>query len=218
MAEGTHWEWRAFGGVSARFANAYLKLPLLFDWQEVEDHYLWIPGLTVNAKFRTGADGDLKFKRLKEKYGDLEKWMENPDEIFNAPLSDHAWSVLENTLASAGLHLPEDSKKLNTSDEIIRQLEELGCKTVLIYKSREARIWENSSGTVKVEWASVAGPQNLVSISLENWEWRSGSEPDDASLQALMNSAVQDLRLDDEPLRVMHYLNAVEYWAKGEKI
>jgi hypothetical protein len=218
MAEGTHWEWRAFGGVSARFANAYLKLPLLFDWQEVDDHYLWIPGLSVNAKFRTGADGDLKFKRLMEKSGHLEKWLENPNEIFNAPLSDQAWSVLEKTLASTGLHLPEESKQLTTSEEIIRQLEELGCKTVLIHKSREARIWENSLGTVKVEWASIAGPQNLVSISLENWEWRSGDDPDDAALQALINSTIQGLQLDDEPVQVMNYLNAVESWANGEKL
>jgi hypothetical protein len=51
MAAGLHWEWRGFGAVSGAFTRQYCPLEPCFDPQNVEDIYLWIPGMQVNAKF-----------------------------------------------------------------------------------------------------------------------------------------------------------------------
>jgi hypothetical protein len=70
-----------------------------------EDHYLWIPGLAVNAKLRAGEPSGLKFKRLIHKTGDIEQWWENPDELFKFPLDHAAWRTLANDLQQAQLTL-----------------------------------------------------------------------------------------------------------------
>lgn len=213
MAEGLHWEWRGFGGVSAHFVKQYCGLSHLFDSQTVEDLYLWIPGLEVNAKFRTGAEGGLKFKRIRKKEGEFEKWFENPEELFDFPLDKRAWKTLSDMLLTVNLHLPE-----NPDGEISRQraeklLTDAGCKTVLVKKSREARSWGAPNGLIKTEWACISAPQPLISIGLENFTDESSEELSDESAREDLTAAIEFFDLKCEPLQAMNYIEAVEKWA-----
>ena len=218
MALGLHWEWRGFGSVSSRFAESYRELPLLFKTQTVEDSYLWIPGLSVNAKLRSGADGDLKFKRLKERDGELEKWFEKPEEIFDFPLSINAWKILSGVLKTVNVELPEWTEKARNRDEVLNILREKDCRIVSMMKQRDARLLKTKHADIKVEWASISGPQQLTSIALESgFENPEQNLTDEEAKEALL-IAIQELELQIEPLQVMSYLGAIEKWAKGEKI
>lgn len=218
MALGLHWEWRGFGSVSSRFAELYRELPLLFNTQTVEDSYLWIPGLSVNAKLRSGADGDLKFKRLKERDGGLEKWFEKPEEIFDFPLSIKAWTTLSEVLKTVNIELPNWTEEVHDRDEILDMLKKKGCCIVSMVKQRDARLLKTKYTDIKVEWASISGPQQLTSIALESGFENPEQNLTDKKAKKALLTAIQDLELQTEPLQVMSYLEAIEKWAKGEKI
>jgi hypothetical protein len=214
MAEGIHWEWRGFGGVSARFVRLYSGLPDLFDSQTVEDLYLWIPGLEVNAKFRTGAEGGLKFKRIKKIDGDLEKWFENPEELFDFPLSERAWGALSQMLKTVNLTLPKAPDGAISRQRAEKLLREAGCRPLLVKKNREAKSWQGPNGAVKVEWACISEPESIVSIGLENWVNEGSEELNDETAKADLSSAIEFMGLKSEPLRIMNYMEAVEMWAR----
>jgi len=219
MAFGLHWEWRGFGAVSGRFANQYGTLQDCFPEQEIEDSYLWVPRLAVNAKFREGAEGGLKFKRIKNVDGPLEQWREDRDELFDFPLEPEAWDALSKILGAAKVRLPAYPTKKPNRDAALEYLKKAGCKTVTVKKVRGAKLWQAPDGKVKVEWACISSPQACVSIGLETWD--EGSQKaalDDESAKADMRAAIKGLRLDTEPLRVLNYMQAVEKWASGDKI
>lgn len=218
MALGSHWEWRGFGNVSNRFVQLYRQLPLLFKTQVVEDSYLWIPGLSVNAKLRTGADGDLKFKRLQEQDGELEKWIENPEEIFDFPLSIKAWTILSDVLRTVDIVLPSWTEEVHDRDEVLNMLKKKGCRIVSMVKQRDARLLKTGYANIKVEWATISGPQQLVSISLESGFEDSEQGLTDKEAKRALITAIEKLNLQDEPLQVMSYLDAIKVWAKGEKL
>lgn len=214
MAEGVHWEWRGFGGVSAQFVRLYSGLPDLFDSQTVEDLYLWIPGLEVNAKFRTGAEGGLKFKRIKGKDGKLEKWFENPEELFDFPLNTRAWETLTEMLKTVDLSLPEAPDGKITRKKALALLKDAGCRPLLVKKSREAKLWNGANGPVKVEWTCISEPQSLISIGLENWGIEGAEELNDDSAKEDLSKAIECLGLRNEPLQVMNYMEAVKLWTQ----
>ncbi len=218
MALGSHWEWRGFGNVSNRFAQLYRELPLLFETQVVEDSYLWIPGLSVNAKLRSGADGDLKFKRLQEQDGELEKWVENPEEIFDFPLSIKAWTTLSEVLKTVNIELPHWAEEVYDRDEVLDMLKKKGCRIVSMVKQRDARLLKTKYTDIKVEWATILGPQQLVSIALESGFDNLAKNLTDEEAKKGLSNALQELGLQTEPLQEMSYLKAIEKWAKGEKI
>ena len=213
MAHGLHWEWRGFGVVSSKFVKKYCNLPLLFDAQTVEDLYLWIPGLEVNAKFRTGAEGGLKFKRIRDKNGTLEKWFENPDELFDFPLNNQAWKTLSEMLKKVNLQLPETPEVEISRQRATKLLMEAGCKTILVKKNREAKSWPAPNGVVKVEWACISAPQSLISIGLENGSVEEAEELSDESAREDLDAAIKFFELKSEPLQPMNYIKAVESWA-----
>ena len=107
MAFGLHWEWRGFGALTTAFAKKYFQLPVLYAAEDIEDRYMWIPRLAVNAKFRSGRINGFKFKRLENKNGDFEQWREDPREMFDFPLGPEAWETLRQDLHQANLRLPE---------------------------------------------------------------------------------------------------------------
>ena len=214
MTEGLHWEWRGFGGVSAKFAEKYCSLSLLFDAQTVEDLYLWIPGLEVNAKFRTGAEGGLKFKRIRKKEGDFEKWFENPEELFDFPLNKRAWKTLFDMLLTVNLHLPEEQEGEISRQRAEKLLTDAGCKTILVKKSRETKSWAAANGMVKIEWACISVPQPLISIGLENFIEEGSEELSDESAREDLSAAIKLFDLKSEPLQPMNYIEAVQRWAK----
>jgi len=218
MAEGLHWEWRGFGGVSARFVKQYCGLSHLFDSQTVEDLYLWIPGLEVNAKFRTGAEGGLKFKRIRKKEGEFEKWFENPEELFDFPLDSRAWKTLADMLKTVDLSLPEARDGDITRQHAVELLREAGCKPLLVKKNREAKLWSGPNGTVKVEWACISAPRSLVSIGLENWADEDAEDVSDESAREDLSAALTFFDLKNEPLQPMNYIEAVESWANKAPI
>jgi hypothetical protein len=219
MANVPCWEWRAFGGVSAAFARKYSELEPCFELQDVEDLYLWIPGLSVNAKFRMGAEGGLKFKRIKDKDLDLEKWHEDKAELFDFPLEREAWETLSRMLATVGVTLANYPSETLNRDKSLQLLENAGCEAVKVRKKREARLWKGPYGKVKVEWACISEPQSLISIGLETWmkEPSDRTTTDDEGKKDI-KAAIDDLGIVREPLRIMNYMDAVQIWASREKI
>lgn len=217
MAHGLHWEWRGFGGVSSRMVEMYCGLSRLFEPQKVEDLYLWIPGLRVNAKFRTGAEGGLKFKRIRKKDGDFEKWFENPEELFDFPLNNRAWGRLSEMLKTVNINLSEKPVDELTRERATNLLKSAGCKTVLVKKDREAKMWQAPNGIVKVEWTCITEPQPMISIGLENWEEDTTKEIPDTEAKADLAAAVHTLELNCEALKIMNYMEAVQLWAGGGK-
>jgi hypothetical protein len=219
MALGLHWEWRGFGSVSGAFAQCYANLDPFLELQSIEDTYLWIPGISVNAKFRKGVAGGLKLKRLKSKEHSLEQWFENPAELFDFPLNTKSWSALQTVLAEADLELPDDPLPAANRSSVLRCLQKIGCRTVNVSKRRESKIWQGSSGKIKVEWVCITTPQICNSIGLETVPSNSaGGSICDDSQKELLSRAIRELGLEKEPLKVMNYMDVVQIWAKGKFI
>lgn len=218
MTQGLHWEWRGFGGVSGSFVKQYCDLPLILEPQKVEDLYIWIPGLEVNAKLRTGAEGGLKLKRIRDKDGSFEKWYENPEELFDFPLTSRAWASLSDVLKPVNIHLTENPDSELTREKTINLLTEAGCKTVLVKKNRENKKWEASNGDVKIEWASISAPQPLISIGVENWAGEEAEELNDELAKQDLSAAIEFFELKSEPLQIMNYMEAIELWSGGSAI
>jgi hypothetical protein len=219
MALGLHWEWRGFGAVSGAFAQRYGNLEPFLEPQSIEDTYLWIPGIAVNAKFRKGVEGGLKLKRLKGKDRSLEQWFENPAELFDFPLDTTSWSALQTVLAEAGLEIPNDPPPAANRASVLGCLQKIGCRTVSVSKQRESKIWQGSSGKIKVEWTCITMPQICISIGLETVPSDSaGGSFSDGSQKELLHRAIQELGLKKEPLKVMNYMDAVNIWAEEKFI
>ncbi len=219
MALGLHWEWRGFGAVSGGFAQRYGHLEPYLEPQSIEDTYLWIPGIAVNAKFRKGVEGGLKLKRLQSKDRSLEQWFENPAELFDFPLDKKSWYALQTVLAEAGLEIPEDPLPATHRPSVLRYLQKIGCRTVNVCKQRDSKIWPGSSGKIKVEWTCITMPQICISIGLETVPSDSaGGSFSDGSQKELLHRAIQELGLKKEALKVMNYMDAVNIWAVGRFI
>jgi hypothetical protein len=219
MALGTHWEWRGFGAVSGAFARLYCDLEPCYGTQTVEDIYLWIPGMQVNAKFRTGVQDGLKFKRIENTDDDLEQWTERPDELFEFPLDSQGWNTLKEVLANAGLRLPDYPLKAPDQTQSLVYLKEVGCRAITVRKIRESKIWQRAGGRVMVEWACITAPQPCISIGLETMETENKSQNFlDDDLKNRLKNAIQDLALKKEALRIINYMDAVGIWASGKFI
>jgi hypothetical protein len=223
MATGIHWEWRGFGTVSYDFAQrfCYNLTDLLPKSELIDDTYIWIPNLEVNTKYRESElEKGLKFKRCINKFEDLEQWSENENEIFNFPLDKPGWNTLAKVLADVNLELESYPYPKPNRAETITYLKKAGCKTVSVPKMRASKLWKRSDNhIVKVEWASISTPQIITSIGLETWDENPEDEalPDEQAIDDIL-TAVKDLGLDKEPLKIMNYLDAVTIWASGKQI
>jgi hypothetical protein len=216
MALGTHWEWRGFGAVSGIFAERYCNLEPFYEPQTIEDIYLWIPGMQINAKFRTGVEDGLKFKRIKNKDDDLEQWTESPNELFEFPIDTRGWNALKGVLAEVGLKLPDYPSRAPNRADSLRCLEEIGCRILQVNKIRETKIWRCKPVNVMVEWACITSPQSCISIGLETMEMQSGDEQySDDEQKRHLTRAVRKMGLKKEPIKVMNYIDAVRIWASG---
>jgi len=213
MSIGIHWEWRAFGTVSVRFREIFFDLPVYYERHHVKDEYLWIPGIGLNAKFRTGVEDGLKIKRLKEKDGKLEKWEENPDEIFEFPLKPEAWHSLAQVLKDADIKLPAYPSNSPGRTEMNEILQQAGCEIITVKKTRESRLWNK----VLIESASITEPQQVDSIGLENLPEEHAALTDDEAKKAI-RSAIENFHLEDESLRVMNYMEAIKLWSGGRNV
>lgn len=224
MALGPHWEWRGFGAVSSNFVNQFCNLNLAFpkfpDPQVVNDIYLWVPGLEENVKFRPDIPQEpFKFKYIQDKDKYLEKWEENPEDIYKIPLSEQAWEKLSETLAKVNVTLSPYPSVEADAETTLNMLTKAGVIKITVKKVRESRLWEGPNDMVKVEWVCISSPQAIISIGLENWENKPGSQvlPDRQAKEDI-NSALEDLGINKEPLKPMNYLEAIKVWASKEII
>jgi hypothetical protein len=210
MAFGTHWEWRGFGEISAGFMDRFGRLVHEFGPQGVDDLYIWAPGLVTNLKIRTGEMGGLKFKRFVARDGRLECWSEDPDELFDFPLTEDAWQMLAAELAGAGFDPGSYPAHAPDRDETVSLLKKAGCRLVHVSKEREGRWWPGPNGRVLVERTAVHKPQPILSISLESEDTRDGLTDDQAKED--LRAALAALGLENESLSVMSYMDALARW------
>lgn len=210
MAFGLHWEWRGFGRLPQGLRREIEELPLKFPTsQEVTDEYLWIPGATVNVKLRFQ---DLKLKRLIEKEGPFQHWLEDESENFSFPLSGAVVAELARCL---GVSLPSITVDGVQRPELLAILGESRPKIsrVTVVKSR----WQHdltlprSDATpddmepVTVELAHIHSPEATTSVGLEH-----------PNLDCLRRA--WDSLGAHEHLRGLSYLDAVDTWARGEQV
>lgn len=219
MAAGTHWEWRGFGAVSDAFLDRYTGLKVQYGPQEFEDLYIWSPNLQVNIKLREGAEGGLKIKRFVSRDGRLQRWTEDPDDLFAFPLAEPAWHALARELATANLALGAYPETPAGRDQLLEILAKAGCKTILVSKRRDGRYWQGPDGTLLVEWTTIHKPQPIHSIGLESPDIAlETAGPADEQAKAAILAAISSLGLEREPLKVMNYMDAVSLWARGAVI
>lgn len=219
MAAGTHWEWRGFGAVSDAFLDRYTGLKVQFGPQEVEDLYIWSPNLQINIKLRKGAEEGLKIKRFVSRDGRLQRWTEDPDDLFAFPLAEPAWHALARELATVNLALSAYPETPIGRGRLLEILAEAGCKTVLVSKHRDGRCWQGPDGTLLVEWATIHKPQPILSIGLESLDTElKTAGPADEQAKAAILAAITALGLEKEPLKEMNYMDAVSLWARGAMI
>jgi hypothetical protein len=211
MAYGEHWEWRGFGSLSGKLEKKYGEQPLLFPYQKVIDEYLWTPGLEVNIKMRTGAEGGFKFKRLKRTNDPFEKWEEKEEEIFYFPLGKKAWDLLRKALKDTDAKLPSFEKRIEDKSSLFNITNRSGFKIVIIDKLRESRVIQAPYADVKIEKVKINSPVSCISIGLENW-----NSQDLENHQQLedLKYALDFFGLEKEKELVsMNYLDAVKKWS-----
>ena len=216
MAEGIHWEWRAFGRPGPGFPSLFRGLAPHLQTLTVQDFYVWTPGLSTNIKIRRGAEEGLKFKRLLAEEGALQCWQEDPAEFYPFPLHRAAWYTLAQELAAAGLDPGPAPESPVERPQLEAHLARIGCRTIRVKKRREARLFAAAQGSVVVEWAQIEQPQALDSIGLENAAPAAGASAcSSAEAVDAVAAAVAALGLHKDALRVMSYMDAVAAWAAG---
>ncbi len=223
MAIGRHWEWRAFGTLSQRFARTFANLQLVygFAWADVVDDYLWIHGSRVNVKLRTGIEDGLKFKRIERENEDIELWTENPEDLYPyQDLNDEAFAKLA---ADLSITLPAIPPGVFDRGRALALLQKAvpPVKVVRVEKRRQTRKFGNSGNAVKVEVAQISAPQYVCSVGVENDKdlGNTSSEEQIVAARAAILSALRELKLDGEKsLSSMSYLKALGTWASGSSV
>jgi len=208
MALGAHWEWRGFGRGSPELRDSFESLEELFPPLHVVDRYIWIPGSNVNVKLRKGIQDGLKFKRLLGTDGDLERWLEDPAELYDFPLEAAAWEKLGVELHAVGLdppRVPPGPSDLQATLECLETVDER-ITIVEVHKDRRARLFRGPQGPVAVEWTRITQPETVLSVGIESWT--------EAAVGAI-RQVILDLRLEAEAIRPMSYLAATGIWARG---
>lgn len=206
MAFGVHWEWRGFATPHSASVDRILALSPKFPTSQVlTDHYLWVPGASVNVKLRLG---DLKFKRLVATEDDYERWVEQESENHAFPIDP---SVVEGLFGSLGIPLrsvPQGPVGRAAFLELIGR-DAPSVRLVSVDKERQQYDWLGLGGLhdepVIVEVARIGLPQRLTSVGLEH--------PDLSRVRA----AREALGLSSG-FRSLSYLEAVAAWGRGDRI
>jgi hypothetical protein len=222
VPEGKHWEWRAFGQVSAGLTALFETLPLRYPvssgWDATTDEYIWVPRVRINAKLRSGGDQrGLKLKRLVAKRGDLELWSESPNELYPLEtINDHIMVEIANALEiSLSPILERDTQKVLDRLRIATPVPTI----VKVEKIRQTRL--TASG-VQVELAritqvsadntKVGVEMPLFSLALENQGDLGDQQDNLSSGWEQVMSLLNELRVRDEALHPMNYLDAIAFW------
>jgi hypothetical protein len=205
MAYGEHWEWRAFGQVPDDLQQRILALPpALPDPWLVEDHYLYAPGSTANVKLRAG---ELKLKRFIARDGDLERWLEDPAEVYHFPLAP---AVVAETAAALAVTLPAWPEQALDQAEMLALLRRANppVQEIVVRKIRYLRTLPlpGVDPDVLLELAEINAPQAILSIALEHPQ----ADP--------VRLARAHLGLDQTSLAPMSYLRALSFWAQSQSL
>lgn len=205
MAYGEHWEWRVFGAVMPDLRQRILALqPALPDPWQVEDIYLYAPGVAVNVKLR---DGELKLKRFLARDGDLERWLEDPAEVWPLPLATDVAALVAAALGVVAPDLPDDALDQKA---LLRWLGRAKppVQPIVVRKTRHLRTLPLPGVTpdVLLELADITGPQAIASLALEH----PAAEP--------IQRAGALLGLHAAPLTPLNYMQALDLWASGRLI
>ena len=224
MALGRHWEWRGFGTLSVALREKWDSLEHALpdrQWYDVVDRYLWVPSYGMNAKIRSGLDtGDcLKVKRLRARWGQLQLWHEDPQDVFDFPLQ---WANLEWLARELHIDPPRRRRGRIDFDEALALFRESRASVQLIevHKHRQARLWHGSGATVLIEIAEISRPEVISSLCLESTleltEWSGPDRMTEA--RDSVQRAVDELQVQREPLRNLNYVEALSIWASGDRL
>lgn len=205
MAYGEHWEWRVFGALAPDLRRRILAMqPALSDPWQVEDIYLYAPGAAVNVKLR---GGELKLKRFLACDGELERWLEDPAEVWPLPLTTDVAALVAAALGVAAPALPvrplDQATLLSWLDRA-----EPPVQPIVVRKIRHLRTLPLPGVTpdVLLELAGIAAPQAIASLALEH----PAAEP--------LHRAGALLGLHAATLTPMNYMQALDLWASGRLI
>ena len=208
MAFGKHWEWRGFGVLSGGLRARVESLPLKFDRpQDVQDEYLWVPGMSINVKLRFT---DLKFKRLLGFEQGVERWLEDEAENLPFPLER---PVVEKLSRELGVSLPRLLERSYGREELVDLLlrAKAPVRRIVVEKKRWQRDWmtlearASGGGPVTVELVEILSPEVTFSVGLEH--------PEPGPVAA----ARDELGLGTV-MRTLSYLQALSVWARGERV
>jgi hypothetical protein len=223
MANGLHWEWRAFGDISDRFRQSFQRLPTEYPTpDETTDQYIWIPRIEINVKLRSGQQQGLKLKRSIRKDSDLELWLEDPNEFF--PYQTLDATVLQKVASILGITLPRITTA-PTREAIIDLFLRASPATLIVevLKRRQAR---RAGRDVQVELAELLDVSiNGASASAHHPSYSIGVESAvdltdlppaqvDAARDAV-EATIDALRLREDGMRTMNYLDIVAEWASA---
>ena len=219
MTDTPHWEWRGFGSLTSTFACRFCNLSVALSPETVTDLYLWKEKLDINIKLRKGAEEGLKFKRFKDKKGNVEQWLEDSGEIFQFPLNNKAWDTLKKALQNEADFLPANNPtKPFTRSKILWYLQQAGYEILEVQKNRSSRLLNVGNGKVKVEWCCISKPQVIMSVGLENWSEPAEEGRDEKERIINLKEAIEILDLYKQPLKIMNYLDILDYWANDHNI
>jgi hypothetical protein len=205
MAYGEHWEWRAFGLIPRDLYQRFLALPkALPDPWLVEDRYLYAPGCAANVKLRAG---ELKLKRCVARDGDLERWLEDPAEVYPFPLAP---AVVAGLATALGITLPGRPEQPLDQAELLALLRRAAppVQEIVVRKTRHLRTvpLPGVDPDVLLELAEISAPQAIRSVALEHPQ----TDP--------VRRAGALLGLDAALLTPMSYLHALARWAQGQPL
>ena len=205
MAYGEHWEWRAFGAVAPELRRRILALEPASPgpWQ-VEDTYLYACHVTINVKLRSD---ELKLKRFLAREGGLERWLEDPAEVWALPLAPDVAALTAAALDVAAPPLPARPLDQATLLSWLGRAEP-PVQPIVVRKTRHLRTLPLPGVTpdVLLELADIAAPQAIASLALEH----PAAEP--------IQRAGALLGLNAAPLTPMNYMQALDLWASGRLI
>lgn len=225
MPNGIHWEWRGFGRVSDDFRRAFECYPLRFEdgplWDNTKDEYIWIPNSRINVKLRLGGGQQgLKLKRLVDFNGDVELWLEDPQELFSLDKLDQ--TLLNEVAGKLGLPAMNVPPGRLTPSQVLEIFRTAKTSAIVaaVHKKRQSR---QAGPWIQVELVEIlrviAGGREIpldfpvFSVAVENSTDLSNASP--ASLAAGRDAVlaiIHSLNLTSEALRPMNYLDAIAVW------
>ncbi|RME86107.1 MAG: hypothetical protein D6775_00940 [Caldilineae bacterium] len=170
---------------------------------DILDVYLWAPGAGENVKLRFGH---LKFKRLLQRDGELECWLEEESEVYPFPLQPRVVARLAAALGVRFPSLPEVPLDHQGFTALLKETDP-AVSRVLVHKRRTLHGLPLSSGeVVLVELTEILRPEAVITVALEHEQAQA------------VQAALDILHPVEAGLEAMSYLQALAEWAQGRTL